>query len=64
MKQTCLYFNNYFRQTNKKDVSMYMYFILLCNKGGSFIHMLNVKVHCCIIDTQMCEHLLQYDTVL
>ena len=40
MKQTCLYFNNYFRQTNKKDVSMYMYFILLCNKGGSFIHML------------------------
>lgn len=49
MKQTCLYFNNYFRQTNKKDVSMYMYFILFCNKGGSFIHMLNVKVHCCII---------------
>jgi len=59
MKQTCLYFKNYFRQTNKK-----MCLCTLCNKGGSFIHILNVKVHCCIIDTQMCEHLLQYDTVL
>lgn len=52
MKQTCLYFNIYFRQTNKKDVSVYMYFILLCNKVGGFNHMLNVKVHCWIINTQ------------
>ena len=40
-----LYFNNYFRQTNKKDVSMYVYFIPLYNKVRSFNHMLNVKVH-------------------